>query len=376
MKIEKVVPKLLKLNPSNAFADVTLAGGTLAKDDLKTTDVFLVHANKLYLWVGKQAPANTKKEATGAAVKYIKSKGLPASTAIERVSEGVETNSFKGEFSKWEIVIQKNSGVASMGPDKNIDVSALLARKQIEDTPIDDGKGKVEVWVVQDFKLESVKATSHGQFFGGDSYVILYTYLKNKNENYIIYFWLGDKSTTDEKGAAALLAKEKDDALGGKPVQVRVVQGKEPAHFRQIFKGQMIIHAGGKASGFKNVTASDSYDTDGTALFRLRGTTDQNTVATQVEEVAASLNSDDCFVLVTPSHTYAWNGKNSNAAEKATAMNVSQLLSTSYNGTGGRVVEPVAEGSEPAQFWSAIGGKGPYASMSPGIKLYNFSHLN
>lgn len=34
----------------------------------------------------------------------------------------------------------------------------------------------------------------YGQFFGGDSYVILYTYLVNGKENYIIYFWQGQVS--------------------------------------------------------------------------------------------------------------------------------------------------------------------------------------
>ena len=31
----------------------------------------------------------------------------------------------------------------------------------------------------------------YGQFFGGDSYVILYTYLVNNKESWIIYFWQG-----------------------------------------------------------------------------------------------------------------------------------------------------------------------------------------
>lgn len=29
----------------------------------------------------------------------------------------------------------------------------------------------------------------YGQLYGGDSYVILYTYLVNGKEKYIIYFW-------------------------------------------------------------------------------------------------------------------------------------------------------------------------------------------
>ena len=73
-------------------------------------------------------------------------------------------------------------------------------------------------------------------------------------------------------GASALLAKEMDDALGGSPVQVRVVQGKEPLHFRSLFKGGMVVHSGGKASGFKNRSGEgDSYDDDGVGLFHVKG---------------------------------------------------------------------------------------------------------
>ena len=44
--------------------------------------------------------------------------------------------------------------------------------------------------------------------------------LKGK-EAYIIYFWQGGKSSTDEKAASALLSRQIDDELGGAPVQVR-----------------------------------------------------------------------------------------------------------------------------------------------------------
>jgi len=37
------------------------------------------------------------------------------------------------------------------------------------------------------------------------------------------------------------------------------------------------------------------------ALFHVRGSSPLNTVAVGVKTVAASLNSEDCFVLVTPS---------------------------------------------------------------------------
>lgn len=196
--------------------------------------------------------------------------------------------------------------------------------------------------------------------------MLRYTYIKNRREEDIIYFWLGNKSSLDEIGSAALLAKEMDDSLGGRPVQVRVVQGKEPSHFRQLFKGRMIVHAGGHASGFKNKDDADTLDTDGIALFHVRGTNELNTHAVQVAEVATSLNSSDCFVLVTPTHSYSWNGNGSSEQERAVALNVATILAADYNGTGDRVVEAVQEGSESGEFWTAIGGQAEYPSSPDG----------
>jgi len=53
----------------------------------------------------------------------------------------------------------------------------------------DNGKGKVEVFRVENFELAPVKNSQPGFFFGGDSYVVKYTYLKGNRENYIIYIW-------------------------------------------------------------------------------------------------------------------------------------------------------------------------------------------
>jgi hypothetical protein len=91
----------------------------------------------------------------------------------------------------------------------------------------------------------------------------------------------------------------------------------------------MVIHKGGRASGFKNVNDADSYDDDGVSLFHVRGSNAMNVCGvqvslslcpfrrvldhsggwvSQVEERATSLNSMDCFVLVTPTRVYSWHG--------------------------------------------------------------------
>lgn len=51
-------------------------------------------------------------------------------------------------------------------------------------------------------------------------------------------------------------------------MQVRVTQGKEPAHFRQLFKGRMIIFQGGHASGFAG--GADTTEQADVALFHIK----------------------------------------------------------------------------------------------------------
>jgi hypothetical protein len=43
---------------------------------------------------------------------------------------------------------------------------------------VDNATGKVEVWRIKDLKKEEVPKEQYGQFFSGDSYIVLYSYKK------------------------------------------------------------------------------------------------------------------------------------------------------------------------------------------------------
>ena len=136
--------------------------------------------------------------------------------------------------------------------------------------------------------MELVPVENNGFLFGGDSYVILYKY----DSGAIIYYWQGSKSSTDEKTASAIHAIRIDNGeLDGQAIQVRVVQGQEPRHFLRMFGGNLIIFAGGKASGFNNVNDRDEYDEDGVRLFRVR------CLSTDKRDSRAEQGGKPCFFL-------------------------------------------------------------------------------
>lgn len=356
--------KLYRVSDASGSLKVEEAGSSpLKKEYLDSNDCFILDtAQQLFVWIGKKATKNEKNSAWTFAQKFIVEKKYPAYTPCTRIPEGGETALFVQQFASWPKPESSPNYSAVSGniarvQKKEVDVNKLVARGKPErEKAVDDGSGKLEIWRVEDFKKVPVDSKQYGQFYQGDSYVLMYTYLdKQKKEAYIIYFWQGLDSSQDEKGASALLAKELDDQFGGAPVQVRVVQNKEPEHFLTLFKGKFIIHKGGKASGFKNSTEQDKEATGDVRLYHVRGTTQLNTKATQVEEKASSLNSNDCFVLLTPKVTYAWLGKFSTGDERNVAVSVAQSL--------GKNVENVFEGSEKEDFWKALGGKTAYNNV-------------
>lgn len=134
------------------------------------------------------------------------------------MNEGAETALFKQNFTNWRNKDETTSlikspkrteGKASVifaskdeelfspaKPQEKFDVSAMQKKgRREEQVLVDDGTGKVEIWRIEDFEMQPLEKGLYGQFFGGDSYVILYTYLVNGKENYIVYFWLGQVTT-------------------------------------------------------------------------------------------------------------------------------------------------------------------------------------
>ena len=59
----------------------------------------------------------------------------------------------------------------------------------------DDAKGEKEIFRIENLEMVPLEPEKHGMFFGGDSYVIKYSYEKDGFPAYIIYFWQGNQSS-------------------------------------------------------------------------------------------------------------------------------------------------------------------------------------
>jgi len=340
--------------------------GPLLQEDLKSDDSYLIDNGNfgIWVWIGKKASQGERREAMRNAQGFIKAKQLKPGTNVTRVIDGGEPADFKTLFKKWRDageVTSFNNKTSSTGVGRGIakTVQTKFDAKTLHENPqvaantgmVDDGSGVKEVFRVEMFDLVEVPEEKHGIFFSGDCYVILYAYSDGSKDHYIIYYWLGDHCSQDEAGAAALRTTELDDRLGGFPVQVRVVEGKEPAHFLAIFGGKMTIFQGGRASSFDGDEAVDT-GIPSSYLLQVRGSSQLNCKAIQEEFSASSLNTNDCFVLVTSEDVIVWYGKGSTGDEREMAKSIAL----------GKSPDPefMFEGQEKKHFWVTLGGKQPY----------------
>jgi hypothetical protein len=205
------VSKLFRISDDSGavtFTQVTYETGKLNKTLLNSSDAFLLdNLSELFLWVGKSASAEEKKSGMSYAVKYLSDNGYPNNTSISKMNEGTESPKFISNFNVWNppkpmtFGASVSAGVAKTQTDEAIDISSLLSTTPVEDVGFNTG-GKLKIWRIENFQKEPFDEDLYGQFWGGDSYVILYSYMNGDQEEHAIYFWLGDTSTQDERGTS------------------------------------------------------------------------------------------------------------------------------------------------------------------------------
>jgi gelsolin len=252
-----------------------------------------------------------------------------------------------------------DSNIALLGSD--LEKKVKLASAETEKAWEGVGKAPgLHIWRIEKFKVVPVDRKTYGQFYSGDSYILINTYKKPDTDKLLhdIHFWLGASTTQDEAGTAAYKTVELDTLLGGVPVQHREIEEHESELFLSYFasKGGIRILEGGIDSGFNHVKPVEYKP----RLLHLKGK--KYVRITQVPLARSSLNGGDVFILDNGLKIYQWNGAKAGGAEKARASQLARALDDERGGKP--TVTVFSQGDKDAkEFWALLeGGEGDVAA--------------
>ncbi|KAI5290788.1 hypothetical protein KEM54_000447 [Ascosphaera aggregata] len=214
----------------------------------------------------------------------------------------------------------------------------------------------LRVWRIEQFEVVPWPKEIYGEFYEGDSYIILHSYaIEEKGEKeqttgegeegeeeevmklgHEIFFWLGKDTTQDEAGTAAYKTVELDEFLHGAVTQHREVQESPSAEFVSLFP-RLILRRGGVRSGFTHVETDAEAESGekqkqiSTLLrvFKQPGVGRMSTVLVhEVEPTWKSLDDEDVFILETGGKIWVWQGKKCSPIEKVKGAQVVADMTT------------------------------------------------
>jgi len=129
---------------------------------------------------------------------------------------------------KPERIPWQESNLSEIGSDLDHKIKEAAAAGEDAWKGLGEETG-LRVWRIEQFKVVDWPKEEYGNFFTGDSYIVMNTYKKpNKDALYYdCHIWIGSESSQDEYGTAAYKMVESDEYVGGAAVEHREVQGHE-----------------------------------------------------------------------------------------------------------------------------------------------------
>ncbi|KFG79494.1 hypothetical protein MANI_021852 [Metarhizium anisopliae] len=189
-------------------------------------------------------------------------------------------------------------------------------------------KPGLRVWRIEQFQVVPWPEDQYGQFYDGDSFIVLHSYALGKASpaklGHDIFFWLGSHTTQDEAGTAAYKTVELDEFLSGAATQHREVQTAPSDEFLSLFP-RLTIRSGGVRTGFRHVEPQTARAPPVRTLLRVfksPSASGGGVVVHEVEPAVASLDDGDVFVLDVGDKIWVWQGRHCSPVEKAKAAQV------------------------------------------------------
>lgn len=245
----------------------------------------------------------------------------------------------------------EDSNLANYGSAEHIAARLEAARTAEEWKGAGENKG-LQIWRIEKMNVKPWPTTKYGQFFDGDSFIVLYTYTEEGSDKkkFNVHFWIGEKSTQDEYTIAAYKTVELDDLLGDMPVQFREVQEHESQQFLSYFTAEtshpLHIQSGGVESGFNKMKPEEFKP----RLYHVKGK--KNLHISEVPLKTSSLNLGDVYLLDAGQKLYIWEPSSASRVEKFAASR----LSVQIRDDRGKCEEEHLDEDGSDEFWALFDG--------------------
>ncbi|KAI4380570.1 hypothetical protein MLD38_006747 [Melastoma candidum] len=358
--------KLLRVEKGQAEP---IEAESLTRDLLETSKCYLLDCGiEVFVWMGRTTSLDDRKSASTAAEELVRRPDRPHSHII-RVIEGFETVIFRSKFDSWpetaQVAVSEDGRgkVAALLKRQGVNVKGLMKADPVKEDPEPyiDCTGNLQVWRVNGQEKILLPSSDQSKFYGGDCYIFHYSYPGEDKEEYLIGTWFGKQSVEEERASAIDQSSKMVESFKFLPVLGRIYEGKEPIQFFSIFQS-FITFKGGIGDGYKKFIAEkeiqdETYQEDGTALFRVQGSGPENMQAIQVDAVASSLNSSYCYILHNDSTIFIWSGSLTSPEDQELAERQLDLIKPNA------LYKTQKEGTEPEHFWELLGGKSEYPSQ-------------
>ncbi|XP_076104463.1 advillin-like isoform X2 [Mytilus galloprovincialis] len=282
----------------------------------------------LYVWVGSQANENAAMNGIKRGKSFNEHKAYPSHQAICRIMEDHEPITFRKIFNDWRDKDTKHRQLTKKYSIGNIE-RALFSTKdnrtvaKLDELWSEDLMSDIvpnnEIWRVGPNQLYGIPWNEHGIFNNGSCYIVLNHVKGNSKSLYVMYYWLGSKSSIElqEKTMKHVLSKDAD--LQYQCIKVRVLDGKEPTHFMNVLQNSIIIH---------DCDLKDSSQFS-TQMFRVREIVNGNMRVLQVVPNRSSLNSSASFLIMSKEECFLWYGKKSGGPEREYTKSMLEFLNPS-----------------------------------------------
>ena len=333
----------------------------LTVEMLDTKDVFILELNKhIYIWIGRGADVEEKKNALIIGKSFLKTKNKPKGTRVSRIVEKAEDVHFKSFFNGFYPILKVEHG-ANMGYDPNVtanqdmDKVANSKRKMVDNLMTKLGDYTVKVYECKDGDNVELPEAEYGHFFQDNVYLID---VKGQHHRYLVQ-WFGPRLPSDQVSAhRAYMDKLTNNILSPREIsRVTVMQGHEDDTLLKFFPNGFICHDGPRM----DLAGIHQTIKDNGCLYRVQGPFGEQPQAIQQDLVLAkNLNSNEAFFAVAKGGDAAfyWLGEGASEDESAYAKKLADILAP-----GASVKTGFKEGEETEEFWTALGGKTTYSSM-------------